>query len=203
MRAMRSPAWLGLLIASFASVVAIAQRQGPVPSFRSGIGLVQIDVSVADGRHQPIRGLQAADFTVLEDGKPRPIRVFESVDLATIAARPEVPPAADSSAGVATNQTGNQNGRLVFILMDRTIPVGHPVVAAKKVAAAAINALGPSDLAAIITTGGNVPQTLTTDRARLLHALDQGDWSTGLSPEQEEIVGKYDPFSDGRCQCGL
>jgi VWFA-related protein len=54
-----------------------------------------------------------------------------------------------------------------------------------------------------VTTGGLTPQTLTSDRARLLRAVNQGDWSTIISPEQQEIVGKYDPLSDGRCLCGL
>lgn len=206
---MRGPLTLLLPVACAA---LLAQDQVR-PSFKAGIGLVQIDVSVLDANRRPVRGLRASDFTILEDGQPRPVRVFEAVDLP--ARRPPVVAAAGAGAGVgaesepvvsvATNQVGDQDGRLVFILMDRTIPTGQPVLAAKKIATAAIDALGPSDLAAIVTTGGNVPQTLTADRARLLRAVNQGDWSTIISPEQQEIptVGKYDPLSDGRCLCGL
>ena len=46
-------------------------------------------------------------------------------------------------------------------------------------------------------------QNLTADRARLLRAINHGDPSTGISPEQEVIMGKLDPLSDPRCLCGL
>jgi hypothetical protein len=58
-----------------------AAKQGEttvIPTFRSHARLVQVDVVVMDSHDQPIRGLQARDFTVLEDGKPQPIRYFEA-----------------------------------------------------------------------------------------------------------------------------
>jgi VWFA-related protein len=193
-----------LLLAAASPVWLAAQDPATPPAFKTGVELVQIDVSVLDGKRQPVRGLTAADFTVLEDGQARPIRVFEPVDLP---ARPTAGPTttweAVSASAVATNQVGAQDGRLVFILMDRTIPVGQPEQAAKKIAAAAVEALGPGDLAAVVTTSGGVPQTLTANRARLIAALNRGDWSTGISPEQEAITGKLDPLSDGRCLCGI
>lgn len=213
---MRQRFWVWLLLTAPCGALALAQEQSARPQFKTDVQLMRLDVSVVDGRHRPIRGLQASDFTVLEDGKPRPVRVFQAITLPPAparsdAAQPSNPMlAVDSGSSVTTNQIANQDGRLVFILMDRTIPTGQPVLAASKIATEAINALGPSDLAAIVTTGGNVPQTLTADRARLLKAVNQGDWSTGPSPEQKEILARYDPFggkydslSDGRCLCGL
>ena len=38
------------------------------PAFRSGVDLVQVDVSVLDRDRQPVMGLTAAEFTVREDG---------------------------------------------------------------------------------------------------------------------------------------
>jgi hypothetical protein len=98
-----------------------AQQQGDRPVFRAGVELIQLDVSVLDGRRQPVRGLTAADFTVLEDGVPRPVRAFTVVNLPgrerhTAAWIDAVPP------DVATNQIGEQDGRIVVILMDRSIP---------------------------------------------------------------------------------
>jgi VWFA-related protein len=196
-----------LLLAAASPVWLAAQDPATPPAFKTAVELVQIDVSVLDGKRQPVRGLTAADFTVLEDGQPRPIRVFETVELP---ARPSSGPTttweAVAASAVATNQVGAQDGRLVFILMDRTIPVGQPTMAAKKIGTAAIEALGPGDLAAVVTTSGGIPQTLTANRARLLAALNRGDWSTGLSREQKAVTENFvtlDPLSDGRCLCGI
>jgi len=180
-----------------------AQDPATLPAFKTAVELVQIDVSVLDGKRQPVRGLTAADFTVFEDGYARPIRVFEAVDLPAPASAAGTLWEAASASAVATNQVGSQDGRLVFILMDRTIPVGQPSMTAKKIATAAVEALGPADLAAVVTTSGGLPQTLTANRTRLLAVLNRGDWSTGISPEQEAVTGKLDPLSDGRCLCGL
>ena len=69
---------------------------GTTPTFRSQARLVQLDVAVTDSNGRPIAGLQQSDFTVLEDGKPQEIRVFEPHTPATkqataSAAAPSVP----------------------------------------------------------------------------------------------------------------
>jgi VWFA-related protein len=48
------------------------------PIFRSESQLVLMDVSVTDSHGAPVKGLQAGDFTLLENGKPQSIRVFET-----------------------------------------------------------------------------------------------------------------------------
>ena len=47
------------------------------PVFRTTTRLVQVDVVVTDKQGKPITGLTQGDFTVLEDGKPQQIRVFD------------------------------------------------------------------------------------------------------------------------------
>lgn len=173
------------------------------PRFQSGVELIQLDVSVLDRNRKPVAGLTASDFTVLENGVARPIRAFAPIQLPARSSSPEPPRQPPLASDVATNDRGNQYGRLVVILMDRTIPPGEPTLTAKRAAAAAIESLGPFDLAAVATTGGGLPQTLTADRERLIGAVNRSDWSTGISREQEEIIGKDDPLSDGRCLCGL
>lgn len=181
------------------------------PVFRSGTELIQVDVSVLDNRRQPVRGLTAEDFTIFEDGQPRPVETFTFVDLpdritsGDAAWTTEVPP------DVTTNQIVEQEGRLVVILMDRSIPIGMPTLTAREIATAAVNELGPTDMAALVSTSGGVPQNFTSDRTRLLRAIEQRDWSTGTSAEAQEIdtathggfEGVFTSLTDGRCLCGL
>src|SRR5262245_45005625 len=90
-----------LLAASVAGAGVLAQQVAQ-PSFKAGVQLVRIDVTVLDDKRQPVRGLKASDFTVLEDGQPRPIRAFQAVDRAAAAATPAI--AALPSHNVATNR---------------------------------------------------------------------------------------------------
>src|SRR5215472_13500917 len=62
-----------------ATATAVQERQ----TFRSSADLVQVDVSVLDKDRRAVRGLTAADFTILEDGKPRPVVAFVPVELAS------------------------------------------------------------------------------------------------------------------------
>ncbi len=190
-----------LLVLSTAGVVA--QDQIAKPQFRAGVELIQLDVAVLDDKRQPVRGLSAADFTVLDDGVAKPIRAFTPIELAARTRSTEAAWATDVPPDVATNQVGQQDGRLVIILMDRSIPAHEATLSAKKIAAAAVDALGPGDLAAVVSTSNGAVQNLTADRERLLRAINHGDPSTGITPAAEQIMGKQDPLSDGRCLCGL
>ena len=62
------------------SVCLLAAGQSAPPGgqavFKSGVDLVHLDVSVLDRARVPVRGLTAADFTILEDGVARPISAF-------------------------------------------------------------------------------------------------------------------------------
>jgi hypothetical protein len=80
--------------------------------------------------------------------------------------------------------------------MDRSIQHEQPTVNARKIATAAVEALGPNDLGALVSTSGGVPQNLTSDRARLLKAINQRDWAT----DSETFPWTLDStLSDGRC----
>ena len=69
--------WLGVFVCLSAQQPPTAPSQ--TPTFRTGVDAVQLDVSVLDKDRRPVRGLTAADFTVLDNGKPRTDRgVFRS-----------------------------------------------------------------------------------------------------------------------------
>src|SRR6186997_632764 len=38
--------------------------------FRAGVEIVEVPVTVLNGKREPVTGLRAEDFTILEDGKP-------------------------------------------------------------------------------------------------------------------------------------
>ena len=79
------------------------------------------------------------------------------------------------SSDVSTNQHRDE-GRLVVIMMDRTIPAGPPTLKAQAIARAAVDALGPMDVAAVVHTTGiakeGVSQGFTADKARLRAVID-------------------------------
>ena len=75
------------IAALVALAVASAQVQPPAPApkkevdltptFSSNSYLVIVDVTVKDKSGKPIEGLKLDDFTILEDGKPQKLSVFE------------------------------------------------------------------------------------------------------------------------------
>lgn len=206
---------LCLLVAA-GSVWLTAQQSAPgqddqaPPIFRAGTELIQVDVSVLDRRRRLVKGLTAADFTIYEDGQPRPVETFTEVDLPARPRDAEATWAAFVPPDVVSNQTVEQEGRIVIILLDRSIERGWPWASAKRVAAEAIEALGPNDLAAVLTGGGQ-PQNLTANRELLLRAVARADPSGVTSADAQALVDRihqfdgrtvFSPLADGRCMCG-
>jgi len=56
-----------------------SQFRAAAPTFRTNLGLVQIDVSVLDKRRRRVLCLTADDFTVTIDGERRPVVAFKAV----------------------------------------------------------------------------------------------------------------------------
>jgi VWFA-related protein len=70
-----------VLIELFALLAALAAQQPPVQEqpaqFTANSNLVIVDVVVRDKSGKPMEGLKQSDFTLLEDGKPQKLSVFE------------------------------------------------------------------------------------------------------------------------------
>ena len=170
------------------TLVLSARQAPPQVTFRTGVDVVDVDVSVLDRNRLPVKGLTAGDFTVLENGRARPIVAFTPVELA-----PRVMPPAPwmelISADTHTN-VFTREGRLVVILMDRTI-AADDYPEARRIAEAAISQLREGDMAAVAWSLHGVPQNFTSDRQRLLDVI------------REPVA--YMPGSDaqgGECDCG-
>jgi VWFA-related protein len=176
---MRRAVWVGLIV--FVGFVLVerhtrGQRARTPPTFRGGVDVVQLDVTVLDKDRQPLRGLTSADFTVLEDGAPRPIMAVTSVD---------VPPASAPSAAwmrdVAPDVVSNSRytGRIFVILFDDA-NTGHagdtwdPWVlrTGRRIAHDVVDGLGPADAAAVTFAFTGTKQNFTPDHAQLVSAID-------------------------------
>jgi VWFA-related protein len=188
----RVVAWFPLcLLALVASPVAqqpAAPSDSPQTTFRAGVDVIQLDVSVLDKNRRPVRGLNAADFTVFENGKPQ--RIIAVTEVGAVEADP-VPTAwmRLTAADVATNDLSDQlgPGRLFAIFInDGDLGNGRrPAFAdafdmnrglvpdVRAVARAVVDRLGPSDLAAVVfPIHAGQTQDFTNDHDSLADAID-------------------------------
>lgn len=189
----------------------------PRPTFQASVDVVQVDVSVLDKDRKPLRGLTTADFTILEDGKPRPIVAFVPVDLAEREASPaRASWTRDVSRDVTTNDV-RPEGRLVIIMFDWSIRFEDQVLA-KRIATAAVDQLGPGDLAAVVFSSAfanaGTPQNFTADRARLLATINR-PFAVALhnppkgSPmhdgrnKNDVMIDDPEGYESGDCYCRL
>jgi VWFA-related protein len=165
------------VVAAFAILGAAGPApQQPAPRFQTGVDLVRLDVSVLDADRNPVRGLTAADFTILEDGKPQAVATFNAIDLPdVVSARPgEATWLRDVAPDIRSN-TDFKEKRVVAIVLDDASPVATPEVLFFSVwFKQLIAGLAPDDLVAVIfTQNKEAGQDFTTDRARLLAAVDR------------------------------
>ena len=82
------PRWPGRslvpLVCALCVAAAAAQQPAPqqaTPAFRSGTTLISVEVRVVDRNRRPVEGLQASDFTIIEDGKTQDVRHFVPITL--------------------------------------------------------------------------------------------------------------------------
>ena len=200
---------VSMLAGWLAVLVCVSAQQPPpppaqTPTFRTGVDAVQLDVSVLDKDRRPVRGLTAADFTVLDNGKPRQIVTFSAVELPVLPAPGSTPP--NSVEAIASDVTSNDlpDGRLVVILIDpflervmvpgrRGIADPPGITAMRATAARVVDSLGPGDVAAVAHTFYGVPQNFTADKARLKRAIDTSVFGTQIRAEGQDV---------GDCNCG-
>jgi VWFA-related protein len=181
----------GTCVAAGLGAVLVAQappRQ--VPTFRSRVDLVHLDVSVIDKDRRPVRGLTQADFAVFEDGQPQKVDAFEAIDIAD----PEPPPAAwmrDVTPDVTTNEV--RPTRLWVLAVDDALIPTDPfsIKSAKDIVRQIIDRFGPEDYVAVVfTADSRRAQDFTNDRTKLLATLDRfspgwASWrgNTGQDPQ--------------------
>ncbi len=158
-----------------AAVVVPAQTQQPTPRFRTGVEAVVLDVSVIDRDRRPVRGLVAADFTVLEDGQPQTIQTFSAIDF---------PDVVDTTTAAWTRNVGPDvrrnddfaDRRSVTIVLDDAVAMrdGDDVLWTRRMAKDVVRQMGPRDLVSVVyPLDKSHGQDFTTDHALLDAAIDR------------------------------
>jgi len=152
-----------------------AAPQQPPITFRTEINYVEVDARVLDAQGKFIPGLTAADFQVIEDGKPQQVTAFslvnipvERIERPLFASKPIEP-------DVRTNLQA-ADGRVYLIVLDDLHT--HPLRSTRtKVAARQFieKFIGSNDMAAVVYTSGRVDasQDFTTSQRLLLQSVDK------------------------------
>ena len=154
-----------------AIVVALLSHLGAQePTFRSTTDLITLQVSVLDRNRRPVRGLTAGDFVVTDGGEERPVVALSVLEVPS--RTPGSAPAWDDAATLDVVTNAPKKGRMIVIYFGMISGVGT-ADRARRIAANAIDALGPDDMAAIVYLSPlSTPINFTSDHARLLRAIE-------------------------------
>lgn len=123
----------------------------PQATFRSSVDLVPVDVSVVDKTGLPIRGLEAGDFRLTIDGRPRTIQSAQFIS-SSEAVGPLGAPVHYSSNSAAVG------GRLVMMVVDQgNIGAGRGKLVLDA-ASRFVGQLSPADRVGLVAIPGAGPQ---------------------------------------------
>jgi VWFA-related protein len=183
-----------LLLAVIApSLPAQAPQATQLYRFRAETDLVLVNVTVRDKAGNPVRGLKADDFTVLEDGKPQHISSFdfEQTDLTAVPAPQQAVLAAPQApAGAAPQPAAKldlRDRRLVVLFYDLTSmqpeEIDRAVDAGRKFVA---QQMSPADMVAVVSLSSDlqVNQDFTTDHDALDKAIARLSPTSGAGFEE-------------------
>ena len=137
--------------------VRFQAQQAPV--FRSGVDLVTVDVTVLDGRGNPVSGLGPERFQVSVDGVPRRVAWVEYVEHRAVPL---------DSIGPATDFSSNEHAerpRVILVAVDQLHIRRVEGLAALRAAANFVDALEPRDLVAAVPLMHLGPLEFTSNHA--------------------------------------
>ena len=189
----RAAAVMVLLLALLPSGL-LAQPPPQRPTFRAGIDLIEIDVTVVNGQGVPVKDLRAPEFTVSVDGQPRSVVTAEFIDLR--AETPEGRPAsADAGEGFYSSNTAATRGRLIVLMIDRenmTFGAGSNVTRA---AARFVEKLTSNDRVALVTLPRPGPLVDFTANHDLVRDAVDGLVGLGQPPLGLLNIGMQEAFT--------
>lgn len=173
---MRTP-----VIAALLALAAAGQQPEPTVKFSTTSSLVVVDVSVRDRSGKVIEDLKKDNFTVLEDGKPQAISVFEFQKIGG-EELPLLPPAlktepierkSDVISIPAPGTVQYQDKRLLVLFFDLSMPPADALRAQESALKFINEQMTSGDIVAIMSFSGGfrVDQDFTPDRDQLRDAI--------------------------------
>lgn len=177
---------------------AIAQQTPPV--FRATANLVIVNVFVRDRAGRDIAELSRDDFTILEDGKPQTIAVFEyqrlepSAAPPSLAARTQAEPSAGRTGAIRIAQPGMiqyRDRRLLVLFFDHSsMPPADQIRAHEAALKFIREQMRPEDMVAILSFGTQlkVEQDFTDDRDALIRVIQRFRAAEAGEPEVESAA---------------
>ena len=191
---MRHPrlAWFGCVVV-FATAVVSAQTSQQRPTFRSGVEVIEIDVSVIDGDGRPITDLEAPEFTVTVDGEPRRVVQAQFVSLR--------PPARDErrepepTEVFYTSNAADTRGRLIVIAVDQQSILFGEGRGVMRAAGAFLDQLGPRDRVALLAVPQPGPYIDFTSNHDLVRRAVEGMSGEGDRVRRSLNIGLVEAFA--------
>jgi VWFA-related protein len=180
---------LGVLLGAFClvpfQVSGLAQTPPPQsaqPTFRSTLDLLTLDTSVRDKGGQVVADLQASDFTVTIDGKPRKVvsAVFFKADPAT---GYRLSGGAAPTPQYVSNDKA-QPGRVVVFALDSETIRGGQERALFDTASRMLDGLSPADAVGLVEYPGPAID-VTRDHSVVAEALKR---FRGRAPSESEVL---------------
>jgi VWFA-related protein len=158
------------------------QQPAPAPpasqpgvTFRAEVNYVEVDARVLDQQGAFVSDLTAADFQVLEDGKPQKVSVFSFVNLPVERAPRPLFASRPIEPDVSTNLDGI-NGRVYILVLDDLHTNAQRTPRVRQAARQFIERyVGANDLVAVVHTSGrsDASQDFTTNQRLMLDAVDK------------------------------
>ena len=195
-----------IFVACTVAVVGAGQVSTP-PSqpltFRVAVDVVSIDAVVTDRKGEVVRDLTAADFEVLQDGKPQKVTFAQFVPVRTPPTAPAAGPGAVSAEATPPSAApiAREQVRRTFVIVVDDLGLSFEGMnnIRKGLRGFIDTALLPTDLVVLVRTGEarSLLQPLTNDREALRATVDALRYNTlsrkGVSPILDVSQGLHGP----------
>jgi VWFA-related protein len=184
---MRRPAMIGVLVALAVCAAAAQQPPNAPLVFRAEVNYVEVDATVTNAQGEPVSDLTQGEFDILEDGKAQTVASFARVDLPVRHAERPLFAGQAIEPDVRTNAA--IEGHIYLIVLDDLHTDFARTQRVKANARRFIEqAVGATDVAAIVYTGRNdASQDFTSSQRLLLGAVDKFIGGKVHSAELEKL----------------